>query len=102
ENKLSWLRIWIGALLMTAVVGISDFWRWEYSYGHHLDPHAAIKIPGMSYQPPLLGYKQLLNFTAGSFPAIGGYMIILPAVLLVTISLFEEYNRKTVSYVPAS
>ena len=22
-----------------------DFWRWEYNYGHDLDPHAAIIVP---------------------------------------------------------
>lgn len=22
-----------------------DFWRWEYNYGHNLDPNAAIIVP---------------------------------------------------------
>lgn len=45
-----------------------DFWRWEYDYGHNLDPNAAIIVPGMAYQPPLIGFKQLLNFGAYSIP----------------------------------
>ena len=53
-----------------------DFWRWEYNYGHNLDSHAAIVVPGMSYQPPLLGYKQLLNFAAFSIPNIGGWIFL--------------------------
>ena len=40
----------------SALVGLVDFWRWEYDYGHDLDfEHAIIKIPGMTYQPPLIG-----------------------------------------------
>ena len=55
--------------------GLVDFWHWEYDYGHRLDfEHAIIKIPGMSYQPPLIGVKQLLNFTAVSWPDVGGWL----------------------------
>jgi copper chaperone NosL len=41
--------------------------------------NAIIKIPGMSYQPPLIGSKQILNFTAHSWPGSGGYAIMLVA-----------------------
>ncbi len=64
------------AILMTvlALAGIYDFYLWEYDYGHDLNPNAAIQIPGASYQPPLLGTKVILNFTARSFPALAGYL----------------------------
>ena len=63
---------WLGGFVTLAVVGLIDFWRWEYDYGHNLDfEHAIIKVPGMTYQPPLIGTKQLLNFTAASWPAFG-------------------------------
>ena len=53
----------------------SDFWRWEYDYGHDLDfEHAIIKVPGMTYQPPLIGPKQLLNFTACRGRTSGGWL----------------------------
>lgn len=97
-NKLKWLWIWMSGLLATGIIGIADFWRWEYNYGHHLDPHAAIKIPGVAYQPPLFGYKQLLNFIAGSFPAPGGYMIIIPGILLMGIALLEQHHQKKLQY----
>lgn len=74
--------------------GMYRFWYWEYEYGHNLDPHAAIKIPGMSYQPPLLGWKELLNFLAGSFPDIGGLMVIIPSVILVLVWGYEQFLRK--------
>jgi len=77
------LYAWTALFLTGALAGLADFWKWGYQYGHVLDPHAAIKIPGMSYQPPLVGGKQLLNFHATSWPAWGGWM----AVLLLAVAL---------------
>ena len=68
------LVAWLGAFLAAGLVGLADFWKWGYDYGHDLDPNAIIKIPDMSYQPPLLGSKQLLNFTAHSWPDAGGVL----------------------------
>jgi copper chaperone NosL len=74
--------VWVISFAALGVVGLWDFRRWEYAYGHDLDvEHAIIKIPGMSYQPPLLGSKQLLNFTASSWPAIGSALLGLAFVL---------------------
>jgi len=73
-----WLaRVWVALFIAVALVGLVDFYRWEYDYGHNLDTeNAIIKIPGMNYQPPLIGSKQLLNFRATSIPALGGYALI--------------------------
>ena len=69
------LYSWLAGFFALGVAGLIDFWRWEYDYGHNLDPTTAIiKIPGMSYQPPLIGTKQLLNFEAVSLPGIGGIL----------------------------
>jgi len=57
---------------------------WEYDYGHDLDKHAPIKVPGMVYQPPLIGTKQLLNMETTSSPAAGSYLIGLSMLLAVT------------------
>lgn len=65
------LTAWVALLGVGALAGLADFWKWGHDYGHNLDPTAAIKIPGMSYQPPVLGSKQLLNFHATSLPAAG-------------------------------
>jgi copper chaperone NosL len=69
------LKTWLVALIALAVVGLADFWRWGYEYGHELDEHAIIQVPGMTYQPPLLGTKQLLNITASSWPAAGAIVL---------------------------
>jgi len=70
--------IWVSVFMLTLLIGLVDFWLWEYDYGHNLDlDNAAIKVPGMSYQPPLIGSKQLLNFRATSWPALGGWIAVL-------------------------
>lgn len=71
------------------VLAMIDFWRWEYDYGHNLDPNAAIKVPGMAYQPPLIGFKQLLNFGAYSIPDLGGWIFIGAGILLLVAQWFE-------------
>jgi len=71
------LFTWIGGFTILAIAGLVDFWRWEYDYGHNIDfEHAIIKIPGMTYQPPLIGVKQLLNFTAISWPDTGTWVAL--------------------------
>ncbi len=85
------LYVLFGAFLAFGVVSMIDFWRWLYEYGHDLDPSAPIKVPGMAYQPPLIGFKQLLNFGAFSIPAIGGWIFIASGVLL-TYCVYTEWR----------
>jgi hypothetical protein len=73
RRRLVW--VWLGLFGVVGIAGMVDFWRWEYSYGHDIDfEHAIISVPGMTYQPPLIGSKQLLNFTAESWPATGAIL----------------------------
>jgi copper chaperone NosL len=80
--------------IASAVLTMTDFWRWEYNYGHDLNPDAAIKVPGMAYQPPLIGYKQLLNFSAYSIPASGGWIFIAAGVLLTACAVYMILGSK--------
>ena len=87
------VAVWLGAFVLLAVVGLIDFWKWEYDYGHNIDfEHAIIKVPGMTYQPPLIGTKQLLNFTAASWPA--GGTVCLGAAFLLGLATFVGRPRK--------
>jgi|GEM_PF-17429 len=79
-----------GAFLLFGIVAMADFWKWEYDYGHNLDPNAAIKVPGMAYQPPLIGAKQLLNFHAYSIPDTGGWLFIGAGALALIAVLTES------------
>ncbi|MCC6411077.1 MAG: nitrous oxide reductase accessory protein NosL [Saprospiraceae bacterium] len=79
--------------LLLGVAALIDFYRWGYDYGHNLDPKAAIHVPGMAYQPPVLGYKNLLNFLAYSGPDIGGWIMIgagAIAVGLLAWGIFQD------------
>jgi copper chaperone NosL len=86
------LAAWLVACALLGAAGLADFYRWGYDYGHNLDPHAIIVVPGMSYQPPILGSKQLLNFTATSLPHTGALLAGV-AVLLGAYALFLSYRR---------
>ncbi len=77
------------SFIVFGVLSAVDFYRWNYDYGHNLDPNAAIQVPGMAYQPPMLGFKQLLNFGAYSFPDVGGWMLFIVAILLFIIVVIE-------------
>lgn len=88
-GRRSLLYVWAGIFLIAGLVGLVDFYRWGYDYGHDLNPMAAIKVPGMSYQPPLIGSKNLLNFKAVSWPALGGWIAFLALAGTVTLCLHE-------------
>ena len=85
---------WLGGVAAFGALGLADFWRWAYDYGHDLDAeHAIIKVPGMTYQPPIIGTKHLLNFTATSWPSTGAWLALAAFVLGLT-SLYLERRRR--------
>jgi len=83
-----------GLFVTFGVLAMVDFWRWEYDYGHNLDPNAAIIVPGMAYQPPLIGFKQLLNFGAYSVPDTGGWIFIGAGLILLVCVVLEWKKDK--------
>lgn len=93
-NRRKLLYAVTGIFLLFGVGFVFDFWRWLYDYGHNLNPHAAIIVPGMSYQPPLLGYKQLLNFEVWSYPNIGGGIMIAAGAILIILAFMENRIAK--------
>lgn len=86
---------WAVMFTLGAVAGLGDFWKWGYEYGHQLDPHAAIKVPGMSYQPPIIGSKQLLNFHATSWPDVGGWIAIVALGFVLGAAVLEWRRSRT-------
>ena len=91
-------------LVFTAFGGLFalyDFYRWGYEYGHNLDDTAPIKVPGLSYQPPIIGHKRLLNFDAYSFPDIGGWIVIGAASIFFAVWFYDWYrNHKKKTGIP--
>ena len=93
--KKKWgLYFFTALFLLFGIAFMVDFWLWEYDYGHNLNPNAPIIVPGMSYQPPLLGFKQLLNFGAYSYPDIGGWIMFGVGIISVGLSFLELKSSK--------
>ncbi len=90
-NKKFFTASWLISLLIIVAIGLYDFYLWEYDYGHNLNPSAPIKVPGMYYQPPLIGTKQLLNMRTTSQPDLGSYLIGL--VILISSFNFIEFKK---------
>ena len=93
--KKKWgLYLFTVLFLLFGVAFMIDFWLWEYDYGHNLNPNAPIIVPGMSYQPPLLGFKQLLNFGAYSYPDVGGWIMFAVGIISLVLSVLEFKSSK--------
>lgn len=93
-NRRFMLVSFVMILVASGIAALVDFYLWGYDYGHNLDPTAAIVVPGMAYQPPVIGTKQLLNFTAFSGPDIGGWIFIVSGLLAVAALVFEIYRSR--------
>ncbi|NOT38339.1 MAG: hypothetical protein HOP11_13290 [Saprospiraceae bacterium] len=94
NGSSKWLFWYLVFTAFGGVVALVDFYKWGYEYGHNLDPNAAIKVPGLSYQPPVLGHKRLLNFDAYSYPDIGGWIVIGAASVMILIYLYPILKPK--------
>lgn len=94
-NRRGPLVFYASLIVACGIAALVDFYLWGYDYGHNLDPNAAIVVPGMVYQPPLIGTKQLLNFTAFSGPDVGGWIFLVAGTLAVGSLVYEiVYSRK--------
>ena len=93
---------YLGLMSMAGSAALYDFYRWGYEYGHNLDPSAAIKVPGMSYQPPILGYKALLNFGAYSIPDTGGWIFIGACSVVAALTVYEVFFSNKKQNMPVS
>ncbi len=90
-----WVMAWLVFFGVLAIIGLIDFYLWEYDYGHNLHPDAPIKVPEMSYQPPLIGTKQLLNMRTTSMPHIG-FIIAIISIGLSGLVWWRERPAKIV------
>lgn len=77
---------WALLMVIFGALGLYDFYLWLYDYGTNLDPNAPIKLVDehgnpLKYIPPLIGRKQLLNFTVTSYPVTGGILVAVSILL---------------------
>ncbi|MGQ0739079.1 MAG: nitrous oxide reductase accessory protein NosL [Bacteroidota bacterium] len=88
------LLAYLGLTVIGGALAMYDFYKWGYKYGHNLDPTAPIQVPGLSYQPPLIGHRRLLNFDAYSLPDVGGWVVIAAAGLAFGVWFAEWYRHR--------
>jgi copper chaperone NosL len=88
------LVVYTFILIIAGTVGLGDFYFWIQKFGNNLDPQAPIVVPGMSYSPPFLGIRTLLNITAISVPDLGGYFFGL-VVLFLLLAIFFAYKKES-------
>lgn len=101
NNKRLFLS-WTILLIILGAASIYDFYLWEYDYGHTLDPNAPMKFEGASFQPPLIGTKNIINFVAKSFPHTAGYFIGLAIFLGGAAWWLKNKNDKKKDEIPNS
>ncbi len=70
-----------------------SFYRRLYTYGHNLDPTAAIKVT--PFTPPLFGSETIANFRVESYPDIASFALFAFSLLLL-LAMFLSGKRAEV------
>jgi hypothetical protein len=74
----------VDVLVLSTYFGAFSLWSFYYklySYGHNLDPKAAVQIEPFS--PPIFGLRDLAQFKVWSYPDFGTVFIVLFVVVLI-------------------
>ncbi len=91
-GNYKWFLFWFILMSLLGIAGMYDFYLWEHDYGHNLDPKAIMNFKNpdgsvMGFQPPLFGTKDILNFTAHSYPRAGAWFMFT-GMFLTFIAFF--------------
>ncbi|MFB3902197.1 MAG: hypothetical protein ACE15E_01985 [Acidobacteriota bacterium] len=109
-GEFTWLPLVIGGLMLLALraavlgkmanlvdvlvlfvyFGLFSLWSFYnrlYTYGHNLEPTAAIKIE--PFTPPVFGQKVIANFTVESYPDVAAYALVAFSILLMLAVFFS-------------
>jgi hypothetical protein len=89
---------WFVLMCVLGTAGMYDFYLWEYDYGHNLSEKAIMNFKNpdgsvMGFQPPLFGSKDILNFTAHSYPRLGAYFLFV-GMMLTLVAFFVGKKEK--------
>jgi len=97
-----WFLGWFILMITLSLAGLYDFYLWEHDYGYDLDPKAIMKFTNpdgtiMGFQPPLFGSKDILNFTAHSYPRLGALFLALGIAVSLIAFLVGKKERKSIT-----
>lgn len=79
----------IDVFVLFVYFSLYSFWSFYhrlYTYGHNLDPTAAIKVE--PFTPPLFGTELVGNFTVYSYPDVASYLLFAYGVALLLAILW--------------
>lgn len=94
---------WLVVFSILGALGLYDFYVWQTDFATDLDPNAILKATNVSYQPPLIGSRKILNFTVTSLPGIGGFVLfaaIAGGWLKVFFDYFKSHRKKLAVAIP--
>ena len=99
-GNYKWFIFWFVLMSILGIAGMYYFYLWEYDYGHNLDPKAIMNFKNpdgsvMGFQPPLFGSKDILNFTAHSYPRLGAYVMFVG--MFLTLAAFFVGKKRAKS-----
>ena len=77
-----------------SVFALWHFYHRLYTYGHNLDPSAAVKVK--PFTPPVFGSAQIANFTVYNYPAAGTYLMAAFVALLAAAVVLSIRAKKGV------
>ena len=83
--------IWLFLLSGSIMLALYDLYLWQYDFGHNLAEDAPIKIESGSFQPPLLGTKEIANLMVRSYPEWG---ILFPIASFVLSGISLIIHKK--------
>jgi hypothetical protein len=94
-----WFLGWLILMSILGVLGMYDFNSWLVEYGTDLDPNAIMKMTKpdgtpLTYEPPLLGSKKIMNFMAHSYPRLGAYMMFSGMLLTLAAYFVGKKTQK--------
>jgi len=85
----------VDTLVLFGWFGMFALWHFYdrlYTYGHNLDPTAAVKVK--PFTPPMFGSQQMANFTVFNYPGIGTYAMVGFAILLALAILLSARQKR--------
>lgn len=97
-------QAWLWFYGLFALLGMTDFGRWLYQFGHTVDPKAAITMEG--YTPPMVGTSVFMNFYITAWPGWGAVALaggfVLGAVPLALMLWRKRGGARGVKAVAAT
>lgn len=89
------VRSLLDLAVLSGYFGVFAFARFVfmlYEYGHDLDPHAPIQLA--AFMPPIIGTKQMANFTVSSWPALGTGLMMVYGSIVAGLALWHAWRPR--------